>query len=382
MPKLDKDFLPEVEILDSICAGLVTIDEESNVIRLAHYTTLEYFQRTQKDWFPNAQTDIATTCITYLSFDAFEAGFCLTDNEFEKRLQLNPLYDYAARNWGHHASAAPAEVERSAVDFLKSEAKIFSSSQAMMASRDYFGYSQRVPKQMIGLHLAAYFGLREAMIALLNNGYDRNVKDTYRQTPLSWAVRNGHEAVVKLLLEKDAELESKDAFGQTPLWWALLNRHKVVVGLLLEKGANAEFKSSNGQTPLWWALLNRHEAMLKLLLEKGAKLESKSSNGQTPLLWAVYNKHEAVVKLLLEKGAELESKDNNSRTPLSYAAALGHEVVVKLLLEKGAELDTKDDYSQTPLLWATEYGHKAVVKLLLEKGAELDTESTRGGRTS
>jgi hypothetical protein len=220
MPKLDKDFLPEVEILDSICAGLVTIDEESNVIRLVHYTTQEYFQRTQRDWFPNAQTDIATTCITYLSFDAFEAGFCLTDNEFEKRLQLNPLYDYAARNWGHHARAAPAEVERSAVDFLKSEAKIFSSSQAMMASRDYFGYSQRVPKQMTGLHLAAYFGLREAVIALLKNGYDRNVKDTYRQTPLSWAVRNGHEAAVKLLLEKDAELESKDAFGQTLLLWA------------------------------------------------------------------------------------------------------------------------------------------------------------------
>ena len=41
----------------------------------------------------------------------FNTGFCLTDKEFEARLQVNVLYDYASRNWGHHAregsTAAP-----------------------------------------------------------------------------------------------------------------------------------------------------------------------------------------------------------------------------------------------------------------------------------
>jgi hypothetical protein len=66
-------------IRNSVCAGLVTIDEESDIIRLIYYTTQEYFERTQTRWFPSAQTDIATTCLTYLSFDTFESGFCSTD---------------------------------------------------------------------------------------------------------------------------------------------------------------------------------------------------------------------------------------------------------------------------------------------------------------
>ena len=82
---------------------------------------------------PNAQRDIATTCVTYLSFDAFESGFCPTDKDFEARLQLNPFYDYAARNWGHHVRAAPTEEERLILEFLKSEAKLSASSQVMMA---------------------------------------------------------------------------------------------------------------------------------------------------------------------------------------------------------------------------------------------------------
>jgi hypothetical protein len=43
-------------------------------------------------------------------------------------------------------------------------------------------------------------------------------KASYAETPLSWAVASGHEAVVKLLLEKGAELETKgNYYGQTPL---------------------------------------------------------------------------------------------------------------------------------------------------------------------
>jgi ankyrin repeat protein len=47
------------------------------------------------------------------------------------------------------------------------------------------------------------------------------------------AVRQGNEAVVKLLLEKGADVESKNrSGGMTPLSWATRNGHKAVVTLL------------------------------------------------------------------------------------------------------------------------------------------------------
>jgi ankyrin repeat protein len=48
-----------------------------------------------------------------------------------------------------------------------------------------------------------------------------------------------------------------------------------VVKLLLEKGAELETKDKdNGRTPLSWAAASGHEAVVKLLLEKGAELET------------------------------------------------------------------------------------------------------------
>ena len=40
MPK----YLPEIEDLISDCAGLLTIDNETDIVRLVHYTTQEYLE--------------------------------------------------------------------------------------------------------------------------------------------------------------------------------------------------------------------------------------------------------------------------------------------------------------------------------------------------
>ena len=158
--KFDQGDLPQIGDMVSVCAGLVDIDKESNIIRLVHYTAQEYFELKQKYWFPKAETHITKACITYLSFDTFESGFCPTDKEFEAQLQLYPFYDYAARNWGHHARVASTGVEKLILGLLESETKGSASSQAIFASRQRSwnpDYSQRVPRQITGAHLAAYF---------------------------------------------------------------------------------------------------------------------------------------------------------------------------------------------------------------------------------
>ncbi|KAH8586052.1 ankyrin repeat protein, partial [Bisporella sp. PMI_857] len=203
--ELDQDNFPQIEDMVSACAGLVTVDEESGTIRLVHYTAQEYLERTQKQWFPNAETDITRICVTYLSFNTFESGFCQTDDEFEERLRSNQLYDYAAHNWGHHARAVPIEMSKFILDFLQTSSKVSGSGQAMIAAKDYRyrGYSQDVPRQITGVHLAACFGLVDMIVALLENGNEPDIKDTYGRTPLSYAAERGYEAVVTLLLGKD-----------------------------------------------------------------------------------------------------------------------------------------------------------------------------------
>jgi ankyrin repeat protein len=81
-----------------------------------------------------------------------------------------------------------------------------------MASRDsnYRGYNQRVSRRMTGLHIAACFGLRESMMALLKNKHNPDLKDVDGRTSLYYAAENGHEAALKLLLGKGPEPEFKD----------------------------------------------------------------------------------------------------------------------------------------------------------------------------
>ncbi len=366
--ELGEDNLQDIKEVVSWCAGLVTIDEEGDIVRLVHYTAQDYFEQIQPSSFPDAQKDIAVVCLTYLSFEAFESGFCPSDTEYEARLRLHPLYKYAAQNWGYHTRAASAKVEQLTLDFLESKQKVVAAGQAMISS--FPGFSQRVPKELTGVHLATFFKLDEMILALVKNGHDPDSKDSYGQTPLSWAAENGHEEVVRLLLEKGAELESEDIYGQTPLLWATRNGHEAVLRLLLERGAKLESKDNHSLMSLMWASRKGHETIVQLLLEKSTELESKDRNNRTPLLWAARNGHDAVVRLLLNQGAEFELKDNDGRTPLSWAVENGHEAVVELLLEKGAEFESLDKTGRTPLAWAKRRRHTVIERLLLEKGAQ------------
>jgi hypothetical protein len=108
--EIDPDNVPDSEDIVSVCAGLVVVDQESALIRLVHYTTQEFFERTGNAWVPDSQLHIARTCLTYLCFDAFQSGRCTANKEYKKRLQEHQFLDYAAKYWGEHARAVEDDV--------------------------------------------------------------------------------------------------------------------------------------------------------------------------------------------------------------------------------------------------------------------------------
>jgi hypothetical protein len=95
--ELDEENLPVLEDIVSVCAGLVTIDEESGVVRLIHYTTQEYLERTRVHWLPEAQVDIASTLIRYLSFSSVRSDDYTDRDDIETAIKDHALLDYADR---------------------------------------------------------------------------------------------------------------------------------------------------------------------------------------------------------------------------------------------------------------------------------------------
>jgi ankyrin repeat protein len=64
------------------------------------------------------------------------------------------------------------------------------------------------------------------------------------RTPLHKAAENGHEAVVRLLLERKADVNAKDNDGWTSLSWAADNGHETAVKLILKKVADVKSKDT------------------------------------------------------------------------------------------------------------------------------------------
>ncbi|TVY81967.1 Ankyrin-1 [Lachnellula suecica] len=376
---LDLENLPSIEDIVSACAGLVTVDGESEIIRLVHYTTQDYFQRTQHKWFPDVEIDMARICVTYLSFDAFGSGICTNIKQYEERLQSNRLYCYAPAHWGHHAREASVLIPE-VMSFLEKQAQVDASAQALNGGK----WSPLLPQSghfhVKAFHLAALFGLTAVGQELFKKGADGTaVTDTGRQ-PLHLASHNGHVDFVNLLLTNGANLESTDSRRRTALLDASSNGKSEVVKLLLERGGNIESADISGRAPLHIASSNGHIDGVKLLLEKGVNIASVDDTGMTPLHLACSEGHIDIVKLLLEKGADISPAIPDGWIPLHLALNYGHFDIVNLLLEEGADIESASK-SGTPLHVACSGGQLSMVKLLVANGADVESKENRWGQS-
>jgi hypothetical protein len=118
---------------------------------------------------------------------------------------------------------------------------------------------------------AARKGDAAAVKKLLDEGVDVNTKFRYNATALFYACDHGHVEVVKVLLDRGADLAVKDTFyGFTPLALAVgpaqkrKPEHTEIVKLLIAKGAPGKEIALSGAVQLGDATL------AKVVLDSGA----------------------------------------------------------------------------------------------------------------
>ncbi|MDX2227565.1 MAG: ankyrin repeat domain-containing protein [Verrucomicrobiae bacterium] len=124
------------------------------------------------------------------------------------------------------------------------------------------------------------------------------------QTALHAACDHGREGIVKMLVDRGADVNVRDWFGNTPLHFAVQKRKKGnTVCLLIDHGADIRAINEAGETPLHKAVHSGRADMVLLLLEKGAPVNGKSFLGHTPLSVAVNRGNSAILEILLKHGA-------------------------------------------------------------------------------
>lgn len=237
---------------------------------------------------------------------------------------------------------------------------------------------------------------------LLDKGADVNAKDKAKQTPLHMAANS--RAISEELIAHKADVNAKDLTGSTPFIKAATWGNLEVMALLLKQGADVNGQDLRNTTAIFHAACNAHKDAVVFLEQKGAKLELFSAiylgrneqikdllrtggdslnkmclYGMTPLHFASTYGQAAQVEILLAQGADVNARDaHRGTTPLHLAAIRGEKEIVSLLLVHKAEVDAKSNLDYTPLLNAALEKHQVIVEVLLEHKADVNAQTQQG----
>ena len=187
------------------------------------------------------------------------------------------------------------------------------------------------PTKAEQLQDAARKGDAAAVTKLLDDGVDVNTKFRYNATALFYACDHGHLEVVKVLLDKGADLTIKDTFyGFTPLMLAVSPaqkkrpEHTEIAKLLIAKGAPGKEDALSG------AIESGDAALVKFILDSGGIAAPKLSEA----LEAAQSRKKTEIASMLEKaGAKVPEEFRIDAAQLErfagrYKNAGGNELVV------------------------------------------------------
>jgi len=359
---VDSEALAESATIVDLCASLIVLEEETQEIRLVHYTVQSYLE--SLPIMVNVHLRLALTCLNYLSFDNFRRTW--SRKLFETEVVADSLFGYAALNWGHHmrlAGETDLPLRERSLQYLNS------CNNAVFLPMSECHKSEELAEPV---RFACYYGLYTVVQKLLQQGdVEVDSRDMLKQTPLFIAAENGHEAVVKILLEReDVDVNSRDNNDRTPLFSAAAEGHRDVVKMLLERDdVDVNECATYSLSPVSIATIGGHKAVVKILLDRSdVYVNCTNIADRTPLAFAAEEGHEAIVKMLLERDdIDVNLRDYSGASPLLLAAKKGHEAVVKILLERDdVDVLSRDDLGLLPLHAAADNRHEAMGKLLVE----------------
>jgi len=159
----------------------------------------------------------------------------------------------------------------------------------------------------------------------------------HANTPLIKAAENGRIEVVRLLLEKGADVNKHNEGGETPLHYATRGGHIEAMTILLDHGADVSAKGTGCGTPLQWAARSGQTKAAELLLAHDADINQQGTSEWTALIDAASHEHAGVVRLLLSRGADPNIQGSYGRTALHEAASNNNVEIGRMLLAHGAD---------------------------------------------
>ena len=95
---------------------------------------------------------------------------------------------------------------------------------------------------------------------------------------LRYASKNGHESIVRVLLQYGASVKYADNFKSSPLCVAAGHGHEAIIELLIRHGAQTEKHPMEDFSAFCLAAKHRHEAVVSKLLHHGADPDAQTQN--------------------------------------------------------------------------------------------------------
>jgi ankyrin repeat domain-containing protein 50 len=393
-----KRQLPFPSFID-FALGLVVVDSEERIVRFAHLTIKDYLADHSLQYFPDRHGLLARTCLTYLSFSALSTD----TGRVQFQGDLYPFFVYAKSNWGHHARESEDGTTTCDMTLNWLVSKNFTQVRDHRHEVRWHNDWWISGVDYSPLHEACFFGLHSLTAKLLKSGSaDINARDSDQVTPLHYAVRCHHLAVVKGLCQcPNLDVNAQDDLGYTPLqdasWDDLFD---IVQVLLQHPSIEINLQDGDGRTALYNAARQGHTDIIQLLLQHPTiDINCSDNNGWTALTTAVDGGHADVVQLLLaHKDIDISasrvgepgfwesispgvyySKGKQRTLPRDLRVQLGikpslylavrdgdKDTVELLLQQPDVEPNTHyGEYDMTPLHEAISGGHLNVVEALL-----------------